>query len=266
MTTTAQQLSGVVTSQDGTRIAYDQRGRGPAIILVGGAFSDRGWRGEVDLATALADRYTTITYDRRGRGNSPAAQPVYDKELEVQDLGALVERFDAPYVYGMSSGGVLVLHALAAGLPAAKAAVYDPPFVRSGFPPADYAVRIQALLERDDPAAAATYFLTRVIGMPGFLIPMMKLTSGWKRAVRLASSLPYDADTLGDFRVPAAFAKIAKPVLAIGGTKSPKKLGGALADLTSVVPGARSVLLPGQNHDPKPRVLAPVLRGFFAAD
>ena len=36
-----------VTSQDGTKIAYDQVGQGPALILVAGAFSYRKFPGQV---------------------------------------------------------------------------------------------------------------------------------------------------------------------------------------------------------------------------
>jgi hypothetical protein len=36
-----------VTSKDGTSIAYVKTGSGPAVVLVGGAFYDRGFAGEL---------------------------------------------------------------------------------------------------------------------------------------------------------------------------------------------------------------------------
>ena len=52
-----------VTSKDGTRIAYDQVGRGPAVVLVSGGSVDRS--SNASLASALADRFTVLNYDRR---------------------------------------------------------------------------------------------------------------------------------------------------------------------------------------------------------
>jgi len=36
---------------------------------------------------------------------------------------------DGAYVFGMSSGAVLALRAVAAGLPVSKLAIYEPPFI-----------------------------------------------------------------------------------------------------------------------------------------
>jgi pimeloyl-ACP methyl ester carboxylesterase len=261
--TTPRPVRETVLSADGTRIAYDQRGQGPVVVLVGGAFSDRAWRGEVALAEALADRFTTVTYDRRGRGDSIPATAGYDRAREVEDLAALAKHVGASYLYGMSSGGVLVLSALAAGVPARKAALYEPPYVSEGLPPADYADRLRALVAADDAAGAARYFLKQVMGVPAAFLAVMKLTPGWKLAVRLAPSLPYDADLMGDFGIPAEFAGITTPTLVVGGGKSAQRLRDGVASVTSAVPGARQLVLPGQNHDPKPAVLASALRDFF---
>jgi hypothetical protein len=53
-----------VTSRDGTRIAFDRLGTGPAVILVGGATMTR--QGNAPLAEALAGDFTVLNYDRRG--------------------------------------------------------------------------------------------------------------------------------------------------------------------------------------------------------
>ena len=56
-----------VTSADGTRIAYDRYGDGPAVILVNGALGYRKFKTFEQIATGLSDRFTVINYDRRGR-------------------------------------------------------------------------------------------------------------------------------------------------------------------------------------------------------
>ena len=61
-----------VTSNDGTTIAYDREGSGPAVILVGGAL-DEGV--ENALAPALAEHFTVYNYARRGRGASGFTEP-----------------------------------------------------------------------------------------------------------------------------------------------------------------------------------------------
>jgi Alpha/beta hydrolase family len=80
----------MVTAQDGTRIAFDRVGDGPPLIVVGGAFSYRRWKGLLQLAALLEERFTVINYDRRGRGDSGDTAP-YAVEREIEDLAALVE-------------------------------------------------------------------------------------------------------------------------------------------------------------------------------
>src|SRR5438128_84403 len=119
-----------VRSKDCTAIAFDQLGQGPAIILVGGAFTDRSQPTLVQLATLLAPHFTVFNYDRRGRGESSDTEP-YAVEREVEDLAALiVEAGGSVFVCGFSSGAALAL-AAARLLPVkiTKLALYEPPFI-----------------------------------------------------------------------------------------------------------------------------------------
>src|SRR5215211_634104 len=80
-------LMRTATSADGTKIAYDQWGSGPLVVIVGGAFNDRGtW---AELARALAADFTVVSYDRRGRGDSGDTEP-YAVEREIEDLAAVI--------------------------------------------------------------------------------------------------------------------------------------------------------------------------------
>src|SRR5260370_8913097 len=85
-------------SADGTKIAFDQTGEGPAVIRVVGAFNDRSTG--APLAKALESRFTVLNYDRRGRGASGDTQP-YAVEREIEDLDALIREV------GGAAGGVV---------------------------------------------------------------------------------------------------------------------------------------------------------------
>src|ERR671936_1398362 len=79
-----------VTSADGTRIAYDRYGQGPALIMVSGAMGYRKFKKFEEIATTLARHCTVINYDRRGRGDSGEAGPV-SVQHEVEDIAALID-------------------------------------------------------------------------------------------------------------------------------------------------------------------------------
>lgn len=77
-----------VRSRDGTTIAFERLGAGPAIVLVSSALVDRA--GTAKLAKLLAERFTVINYDRRRRGHSSDTHP-YAAQREVQDIEALMD-------------------------------------------------------------------------------------------------------------------------------------------------------------------------------
>src|SRR3954466_9416622 len=91
MTSTLNTTARRTTSADGTEIAYEVHGSGPAVVLVDGALCQRSMGPARGLAKELADRFTAYAYDRRGRGESgPGASP-YAVEREVEDLLAVIE-------------------------------------------------------------------------------------------------------------------------------------------------------------------------------
>jgi len=98
-----------VQSKDGTTIAFDEQGHGPAVIFVDGAMSTR--TGKLDLAQLLAPEFTVYAYDRRGRGDSGDTQP-YSVEREIEDIDAMIVRAGgSAFLYGHSSGACLALDA-----------------------------------------------------------------------------------------------------------------------------------------------------------
>jgi hypothetical protein len=85
--TPASHRAQAVTSRDGTPIAFDRIGDGPAVILVGGATMAR--QGNGALAEVLANELTVLNHDRRGRGASGDTPP-YAVQREIEDIDALI--------------------------------------------------------------------------------------------------------------------------------------------------------------------------------
>ena len=156
-----------VTSKDGTTIAFDRRGGGPPLVLVGGALSNRG--AAADLAAQLAPDLTVLAYDRRGRGDSTDTAP-YAVEREIEDLEVLIGAAGgSAFVYGHSSGGALALRAAGAGLAISRLAVYEPPFIvdhSRDVLPQDFVDHVDQLLARDRRGDAVAYFMRVAVQVP----------------------------------------------------------------------------------------------------
>lgn len=119
-----------VQSADGTTIAFDQSGEGPALILVAGALQYRAFdQGTQQLAALLAPHFTVINYDRRGRDESSDTQP-FTVEREIEDVEALIDMAGgSAFVYGISSDAALAFEAvLALGGKIKKLAMYEAPY------------------------------------------------------------------------------------------------------------------------------------------
>jgi pimeloyl-ACP methyl ester carboxylesterase len=247
-----------VQSADGTTIAYEHTGHGPALILVGGALNDRTGRASgTPLAALLAARFTVYSYDRRGRGDSSDTPP-YAIDREVEDLAALFDTTGPAFVYGMSSGAILALEAALAGLAITKLALYEPPIGRRDVP-SDFADQLAGLCARDRCGDAVELFLT-TIGTPPAIVAQMRHAPLWTALERLAPTLAYDAalTAIGPSLRDRA-AKLATPVCVMAGGASSPWLRDAARALAGAVPAGRHITLDGQTHDVAPAVLAPAL-------
>jgi pimeloyl-ACP methyl ester carboxylesterase len=261
-----------VRSKDGTSIAYDSAGDGPALILVGGAFSYRRYKSWVQLAELLAPRFRVISYDRRGRGDSGDA-PQYAIEREIEDLDALVQAAGrSAHVFGMSSGGVLALRAAAAGVAVERAVVYQPPFsvdASGHLPPPDFEPRLRELARSGRRGATASYFMREGMGAPRVFIGLLRVARPiWRNLEAVAHTLPYDYavmdGTVAGKPLPSEpWASIATPTLVVDGGKSPASLRRAADALAARLPDAERRALEGQSHNLSMKVLAPVLGDFL---
>jgi pimeloyl-ACP methyl ester carboxylesterase len=260
-----------VTSKDGTEIAFETVGEGPALVIVGGALSDRN--GATTQAGFLAPTFNVITYDRRGRGDSGDTPP-YAVEREVEDLQALVEDAGGTaYVLGHSSGAVLALEAALATQGIAKLVLYEPPFiVDDSRPPLpdDHVRHLDELVADGRRDEAVEYFMTVGVGVPAEAITSMKDSPFWPSLEAMAHTISYDVRILGDNMagkpLPSdRWSTVTNPALVIDGGASPPSLRNAVQALAEVLPNARRLTLEGQTHEVDPTVLTPVLVEFFTS-
>jgi pimeloyl-ACP methyl ester carboxylesterase len=264
-----------VTSKDGTSIAYDCAGRGPAVILVSGGLFDRSEN--VPLATELAARFTVYNYDRRGRGESGDTLP-YSVQREIEDIDALIaEAGGSAHLFGVSSGGGLTLEAAAAGLAVDKVAVYDVPYALAG----DKARRSKEFVEQLGPILAedrrgdAIELFMRFAGSSEEEIKGARTSRWWPGLEAIAHTVAYDAACMGDYQPPTArLATITRPVLVATGGVSPQSqtgMGGLPPDfftraadaIAASIPHSERQTVEGQGHVADPKALALVLEGFF---
>jgi pimeloyl-ACP methyl ester carboxylesterase len=261
-----------VRSKDGTSIAFERTGSGPPLILVDGALCWREAGPARKLAAELADRFSVIAYDRRGRGESGDTAP-YAVEREIEDLEALIDEAGGrAHVCGISSGGVLAMEAVRAGAAIDRLAVYEPPFIVDDSRPPTPSTYVPDLHERlaAGRRGEAVKLFMRLVGMPPALVALTPLFPAWRKLKGVAHTLPYDAACMGDTQSGKPldaehWGAVGVPTLVLLGGKSPDWMATGMASLAEVLPNARREVLEGQTHMVKPKVVAPAIGRFFTA-
>lgn len=256
------------SSPDGTTLAFDRTGAGPALVIVGGAFGTRDHPSVTGLTQHLSEHATVHAYDRRGRGGSTDTPP-YAVEREIEDLAAVIDaaggRAD---VYGLSSGAALAARAASAGLPIDRLILHEPPYDVDGVRPplpADFAERVAALVGEGQNGDAVEYFMTQGMGLPTEMVAGIRPTPMWAGLEVLAPTLVYDNAVMGDNTLPVAeLGTISQPVLVLAGELSPDWFHRAAAATAAACPDARLHRLPGQSHfAPDDAAVAAVVAEFL---
>ncbi|MGZ3861386.1 MAG: alpha/beta fold hydrolase [Flavisolibacter sp.] len=258
----------IVISKDGTPLAYERSGKGPAVILVDGAFCSKNFGPMQKLAPLLSKHFTVYTYDRRARGNSGDTKP-YAVAREIEDIDALIQLAGgSAFLFGISSGAILCLQAAASHLNIKKLALLEPPYVgnHKGQRPENTTERLKELIAQGKKGAAATYYLRKVIGVPAIIAFLLRFTPNWPKMKANANSLPYDAALCGNFTIPVEqIASITISTLVIDSEKSPKQLRTAVQNVALVLPKGKRISLKGTIHDVPPKILVPALVSFYTS-
>lgn len=259
-----------VTSKDGTPIAFERSGEGPAIILVGGAIQHRAIDPQTaQLAAILAQDFTVFHYDRRGRGDSADTLP-YAVEREIEDLEALInEAGGAAFVFGISSGAALAMQAaVRLGYKIKKLALYEAPYnsenkARQAW--REYTKQLREALAAGRRGEAVALFM-KLVGMPADQIEGMRHAEMWPMFEAVAPTLAYDAAVMGeDASAPTELAaRVAVPALVMDGGASDAFMHHTATALAKAIPQAQHRTLADQTHNVDMQVLAPVLAEFCA--
>jgi pimeloyl-ACP methyl ester carboxylesterase len=260
-----------ITSKDGTTIAYEKTGSGPALILVDGALTYRSFGPMPHLAELLAPHFTVFSFDRRGRGESSNSKP-YSVDREIEDIDALIDvAGGSAFIFGTSSGACLALEAaMKLGSKTKKLAMYEPPYnSEQGAAKAwkDYRKQLAELLAAGQRGDAVALFM-QFVGTPPDMIKGMRSAPNWPLFEAVAPTLAYDAAAIGSDRVApvARAARVSVPALVMDGGANLAYMPfmhETATTLAKVIPHAQQRTLEGQTHDVKLEVLAPVLEEFL---
>jgi len=115
-----------VISKDGTRIHYRQMGSGEGLMLVHGAMMYSG--NFMRLAELLANDFTVYMPDRCGRGLSETHK-IHSLLAESEDIQAILNQTNTRYIFGLSSGAIIVLQTAIRYPYLQKIALYEPPLL-----------------------------------------------------------------------------------------------------------------------------------------
>ena len=251
------------TAPDGTALAYERIGRGPAVVFVPGVFNLRDTC--APIAAELADDFTCLTYDRRARGDSGNTPP-YAVEREVEDLRAVIDAAGGrATVFGYSSGAVLALRAAADGLPIDRLFLYEPPFRFDNQPPAaaaDLPERLQRMVDEGRNADVVTTFQLEGIGMPPEVVAGIRQSPFFPALEAIAQSVVHDATITGSMPEPTpAMAAVQVPTVVMRGGQTWPVLAVAAERLAALLPNASlQVLADAADHGLEPRSTAAAIR------
>ena len=240
-----------VATIDGERIAYEVQGTGDlAIVLVHGWSCDRSYF-QRQLET-FSDRYTVVTLDLAGHGESTLGRENYTIALFGEDVAAVVRKLDLKRVVlvGHSMGGDVVVAAARLLKGRVVGLIWLDDYKDLGAPSSDAEIEAFAAQFRADFPGMTNKFvrsLFRPNADPALVERVARDMASAPAKVgvtSIESSFKYARE------IPAALAELKLPVIAINADNGP-------TDVASLARhGVKAVVMPGVGHflmleDPK---------------
>lgn len=257
-----------ITSADGTTIDYERYGAGPAVIFIGGAIQYRAID-QVTTKTAqelAAEGFTTIDYDRRGRGRSGDTAP-YALDREVEDVAALIDAVGGSATLCTSSSGAAIgLAAARSGLGVTRLALYEPPFF-AGLDLTAHVDAMRALLAEGRHEDLVRYDLTKVIGLPEHMVDGMAQSPSWAGFVSVAPTIIYDVANSGEVNTDqdwkSRWADVTVPTVVLSGDQTFPGMPEAADATAAALSNATRRIIAGEGHGPSTAGILPPLLEFL---
>jgi pimeloyl-ACP methyl ester carboxylesterase len=255
-------MTDYLTTDDGVRIAYDRRGTGPAVILIGGAGQFRA----VDPhTTELTDRlgglgWTAVHYDRPGRGDS-GGEPPFTLAGEVAAVRALIAAHGgAAHLYGSSSGAAIALAVAAEDPGVRRLLLCEAPLgEENGTDGAEFLETLRPVIAAGDPERTLACFMA---DMPPEWFRAMRDGAQWPLFARMAPTVQADAEALAWTQSKPRrelWRDVAGPAVVLLGRGAPLFFRVAAASLVANLADAHQVDVPGSGHRWPPAEMAVAL-------
>ena len=240
----------MVTSVDGTAIAYERTGEGSPLVLIHGSTADHSrWQ---PILPALEQDFTVYAVDPPGRGGSGDAES-YALEREFEDVAAVVDSIGEPVnLLGHSYGALCSLGAAPLTRNLRTLALYEPPIAVRGHAilSAETLSQLQALVADGENEEALIFFFREVARMAPKQIEVLRMAPNWPARVEAAARTivrEAEAPPAYDF-IPERFAAVTTPTLLLLGSESPQFMADATVAVSEALPNSRIVTLEGQEH------------------
>jgi pimeloyl-ACP methyl ester carboxylesterase len=248
----------MIEARDGAKIRLHTSGTGPGIVVVhgGGVTIDIYRR----LAGRLADRFTVHLYNRRGRADAPPRSEPYSMQEDIDDLATVLAHTGAVNVLGHSGGAVVAIEAARQQVPMGRLAVYDAPLQVDGLFPTDWLPAARAAAQAGDTARALALTGAGLntqsvagklpVGVQVAITKMFLRTPIGRMMGDLVAMTLDESQSIHEHSGPASrWAGITAEVLLVCGTNGPPYYPKINRALAAVIPGARTLEVPGAGHD-----------------
>jgi pimeloyl-ACP methyl ester carboxylesterase len=242
-------LSGTVTTEGGTPVAYRRSGKGPPLVMVHGTAADHSrWK---PVLPALEERFTVYAIDRRGRGGSGDSDE-YAVEREFEDIAAVVDSLGEPAnLLGHSYGGLVALEGALLTRNVRKLVLYDPGIEVAGAEiyPHEVIERMEAMVAAGDRDGVVETTMREVAGLPPETVEYMRTLPVWQARVDAAHTIPRELRAIKFYRLdPERFKNLGTPTLLLSGGDSPAALRKAVEAVDEALSDSRIVVMVGQGH------------------
>jgi pimeloyl-ACP methyl ester carboxylesterase len=235
-----------VRSHDGTVLDVKIAGKGPPMVLVHGAATDRRcWSAVVDR---LSERFTVHFLDRRGRRGSATEGGPYDLAREGEDVAAVVEAAGREvYLVGHSYGTLCALEAALLSDAVGRMLLFDPPVPTPGRPVADTSAlrRLRAAADLDE---VLSIFFGDVARLSAAEIAATRTGPVWRASLESAPTVLREVESAAAYRVSDRLAQIAVPVRILVGTESTDLHRAAAEAIAARLPRGGVAELAGRGH------------------